>query len=548
MTGIRSAIGGRGGRVVALLVVIALAAALRVALLDRQGLWADELFSLAIATGHSLEHPAAEADPAQGDYVEAPTPLPASDFKRYLQHEDPPAGFHRVLRAVRLSDTSPPLYYVLLSGWTRWAGVSDPALRLFSALWALASIPVLWLIARRVGGEAAALPAVVLFAVSPVGLYYSVEGRMYSLMLFLAVSMVALTLGLGSGQAKPWVVPAWSAVSAAALLTHYFCGFVCVACPAWLVMRSRCTRWIWIVGGVVLATLLVLPWYVLLPESLGRWRVTWYWLYVPIDLGRALSAPFWLVWNFLSGQGFWAPSPRSRWLAALAFAVVAVALTRLGRRLFAGERGLVWLWVAAACTGPVVFDLMRGTNTSAIPRYALAGLPGVLVLAAVGLGRLRPAIRVVVLLAILLAWSSPVRAILQPPFRQYEPYRQVGASLNATITPDDLVLVHSIPSGVLGIARYVNGATMMASWVGQLGRRRVPADAEALTEGRAKVILVKIHEVGEPAPEDAWLRAHATLTDESRQQGARVSVFRPLSGERFVWGPSRGSAPGPDGR
>jgi mannosyltransferase len=548
MTVIRSALGDRGGRVVALLAALALAAALRVALLDRQGLWADELFSLAVATGHSLEHPAAEADPTQGDYVEAPTPLPAAVFRRYLEHDDPPAEFSRVVRAVRLSDTSPPLYYVLLSGWTRWAGVSDAALRLFSALWALASIPVLWLIARRVGGEAAALPAVLLFAVSPVGLYYSVEGRMYSLMLFLAVSMVALTLGLGSGQAKPWVIPAWSAVSAAALLTHYFCGFVWVACLAWLVMRARRIRWTWIAGGVVLTALLVLPWYVLLPESLGRWRVTWYWLYVPIDLRRALSAPFWLVWNFLSGQGFWAPLPRSRWLAALAFTVVAVALALLGRRLFAGERGLVGLWVAAACTGPVVFDLMRGTNTSAIPRYALAGLPGVLILAAVGLSRLRPAVRVAVLLAILLAWSSPVRAIFQPPYRQYEPYRQVAAMLDAATTADDLVLVHSVPSGVLGIARYVNGATMMASWVGQLGQRRVPADAEALTEGRAKVILVKIHEVGEPAPEDAWLRAHARLIDESRQQAARISVFRPLSGERFVWGPSRGSAPGTDGR
>ena len=171
-TASRSAIGRRGGRIVALLTVIALAAGLRVALLDRQALWADEVFSLAIATGHSLEHPAAEADPAQGDYVEASTPLPASDFKRYLEHENPPAGFHRVLRAVRLSDTSPPLYYLLLNGWTRWAGVSDAALRLFSALWALASIPILWLIARRVGGEAAAFLAAGLFAVCPLGLYY----------------------------------------------------------------------------------------------------------------------------------------------------------------------------------------------------------------------------------------------------------------------------------------------------------------------------------------------------------------------------------------
>ena len=537
MTALRSAIAGRGGRVAALLAVVALAAGLRVALLDRQGLWADEIFSLAIATGHSLEHPAGEADPSRGDYVEAPMPLPASSFRRYLQHEDPPAGFSRVIRAVRLSDTSPPLYYLLLNGWTRWAGVSDSALRLFSALWALASMPVLWLIARRVGGEAAAVPAVALFAVSPLGLYYSVEGRMYSLMLFLVVSMVALTLALGTEEAKPWLVGPWSAVSAAALLTHYFSCFVWIGCLVWLAMRLQRIRWTWIAGGVVMTALLVLPWYLVLPESIGRWRVTWYWLYAPVSRRQALAAPFWLSWTFLSGQGFWASSARSEWLAALAFGVVAVTFgLAFRRRLFSGERGLIWLWVAAACTGPAVFDVLRGTNTSAIPRYALAGLPGLLVLAAIGLGRMRSAGRVVVLLVILLAWSSGVRAILRLPSRQLEPYREVAESLSATVAPGDLVLVHSIPSGVLGIARYANGATMMASWVGQLGQRRVPADLEALTEGRAEVIVVRIHEVGEPAPQESWLRVHARLVDESRREAARLSAFRPRSGERFVWG------------
>jgi 4-amino-4-deoxy-L-arabinose transferase-like glycosyltransferase len=481
--------------------------------------------------------------------VEAPTPLPAAAFRRYLEHEDPPAGFSRLIRAVRLSDTSPPLYYLLLSGWTRWAGVSDAALRLFSVLWALGSIPVLWLIARRVGGEAAALPAVVLFAASPLGLYYSLEARMYSLVLFLAVSMVALTLALGTRGARPWLVGAWSAVSAAALLTHYFSCFVWIACLVWLAITPRRLRWTWLAGGVVLTALLVLPWYVVLPESLGRWRVTWYWLNTPIGLRQALAAPFRLAWRFLSGQGFWGASARSEWLAGLAFGAVAAALgLAFRRRLFSGERGLVWLWVAAACTGPVVFDLMRGTNTSSIPRYALAGLPGLLVLAAIGLGRMRPALRVVVLLVILLAWSSGVRAILRLPSRQFEPYREVAARLNAAVTPEDLVLVHSIPSGVLGIARYVNGATMVASWVGQLGQRRVPADVEALTEGRAKVIVVRIHEVGEPAPQESWLRAHARLIDESRREAARLSAFQPRSGGRFAWGRSRGSGSEAGGR
>ena len=94
--------------IAAYLVVFVLAAGLRLAVIDRQGLWADEAFSLAMATGHSVEHPVSEAKPELGDYVEPPHPVPAIEYKRYLQHQEPPVGPSQVVRAVRLSDTSPP--------------------------------------------------------------------------------------------------------------------------------------------------------------------------------------------------------------------------------------------------------------------------------------------------------------------------------------------------------------------------------------------------------------------------------------------------------
>ena len=77
-----------------------------------------------------------------GDWVEVPQPAPASALHRYLEHESPPAGPPRVLRAVFLSDTSPPLYYLLLSFWTRVLGTSDAALRGFSVFWSLAALPL----------------------------------------------------------------------------------------------------------------------------------------------------------------------------------------------------------------------------------------------------------------------------------------------------------------------------------------------------------------------------------------------------------------------
>src|SRR5215831_751480 len=137
------------------------------------GLWPDEVFSLAIATGHSLEHPAAAANPGLGDFVEPNKPVPVEEFRRYLRHDTPAAGPARVVRAVLLSDTNPPLFYLLLYGWTRLFGTSDLMLRLFSTACWLACVPLIVGIARRTGGKPAVIPSCVLFALSPLAIYYS---------------------------------------------------------------------------------------------------------------------------------------------------------------------------------------------------------------------------------------------------------------------------------------------------------------------------------------------------------------------------------------
>jgi hypothetical protein len=79
---------------------------------------------------------------------------------------------------------------------------------------------------------------------------------------------------------------------------------------------------------------------------------------------------------------------------------------------------------------------------------------------------------------------------------------------------------------VLGVARYLEADLPMAAWVGQLGRRRVPDDIEALVAGRPRVAFVRVHDVGEPAPEEDWLRAHASLLGERRIGSASVAYFR----------------------
>jgi len=79
-----------------------------------------------------------------------------------------------------------PLHYVILTFWHRVAGDSTLALRLFSILIYLCTLPFVFLLARKLFGfNMAAWVAVSLFAVMPYFHYYAQEARYISLCVFL---------------------------------------------------------------------------------------------------------------------------------------------------------------------------------------------------------------------------------------------------------------------------------------------------------------------------------------------------------------------------
>jgi mannosyltransferase len=516
-------------------------ALIRIGLVDRYGLEADEFFSLAMATGHSLEHPADRADPALGDYVEAQRATPPAAYSRYLKHEVPPSGLGRVVRAVFLSDTNPPLYYLLLYGWTRVLGTGDASLRLFSVLWSLACFPLIWSIAIRLGGRGAAVATCILFAVSPFGVFYSVNGRMYSLLLLCSVSTVWLTLriwdrGPGAGRLALWVL-----AGVAGLLTHYFFLFLWLPVVFWLQLYpARFPRRL-SGAGAILTALLVLPWYVHLPESLSLWRVTGYWLTLrPLDyqpIPRALLLP----WSFLSVNTIWEGKRFLYWGYAGVFLLLAVAaIPKLMRSIFSPPRSLLWVWLLGPCLGLVVFDLVRGTYVSAVLRYAVAAMPAACLLVGLALESLQYRLRAMLIALIALLCLIGVSRLY---YTDYQQYPEVAKLLSRQVNESDLILVHSIPSCVAGLARYLEQERTLkpgvgfASWVGQLGRRRVPADVEALATERKSIILVTTHTVGNPAPEQSWLDVNAKLVEMKQFHGTILRYFTPLNSTTFFGPP-----------
>lgn len=534
-------------------------ALLRLGLAGRHGLWADELFSLAMATGHSLEHPAAAADPSAGDYVELPDPVSPAFYAQYLEHRSPPVTPARVVRAVFLSDTSPPGYYVLLYFWTLVVGTGDLSLRGFSLFWGLATLPIVWPLARQLGGRRTALAAGAIYTLSPLCVYYSVEGRMYSMLWFWTAALMWVSLRLHRDErGRAAASGAWIAASAAGFLTHYFFVFVWLAITLWLMIHPGRARRSLTLAAAGLAGLLIAPWYLRVPASLENWRVTGDWLNLPPGDNYNLFVQALLVpWSSFSPQGTW--GVRERWdlLAACVYLVFAlIAFTSI--RWCTARRQLPLFVVAGACLGPVAFDLARGTYVTAVTRYAIAGLPAALILLAIGVAHARLPYRLEALarpavvrgafaLAVVGIFAIGLRRMFVNPARALEPTHTVGRKVAEQLASGDLVLVHSIPSGVAGMARYLERyrpaetpAPAFAGWTGQLGQRQVTDDIERLIEGRRRVILIVVHPVGAPATELDWLSEHATLRsfyyEDPLDRGIGVFEFVPREGELFLTG------------
>jgi mannosyltransferase len=134
-------------------VITLIGGVLRVLMLGAKGLWLDEAFSMWLAS-HNVAN---------------------------------------MLHLIVQIDQHPPLYYLLLHYWMAFNGNTPSDLRMLSALFGTATIPVVYLIGKRLSGWMVGLAAALLLAISPFDIRYAQEARMFTLLMFNAsVAMYAL--------------------------------------------------------------------------------------------------------------------------------------------------------------------------------------------------------------------------------------------------------------------------------------------------------------------------------------------------------------------
>jgi uncharacterized membrane protein len=290
-------------------------------------------------------------------------------------------SFGALLHAIKVNETTPPLYFVLAWLWAKVFGTGEAGLRSFSALLGTGVTAVTYLCGRELVSRWAGVVAAAFAAVSPFMIWYSQEARSY--MLFALLSGLSLLFfARARHDASRRNVVLWGIFSALAILTHFFAAFLVAPEAVWLLARLRSRMMVMTVGAVAAVQIAVLPlaigdtahplqWILAFPLSVRIHQV-------PVVLGLGTLYQTSIVSQGLLGAGIMAAivfllvligaRPRERRGAGVAAVLAAVvillpiALAGIGRDYLI-PRNLMPAWiplaivVAAACTAPRTLPL-----------------------------------------------------------------------------------------------------------------------------------------------------------------------------------------------
>lgn len=226
---VAKATGWRGRPHVALLIILVLAAVLRLAGLGSASLWYDEAASLYL-----------------GRYITEPTALFDSTH-----------------------NTEPPVNALITGLWAGLIGVlsptdvTDPAhdflLRLLPVLFGILNVFLVYRLTRRLYGcTGTALCAALLFALAPFQIYYGQELRVYSLYITLALLAVECMLGaLSEGRPRHWA--GMVATLTMLMYSHYFSMWLIFTLNVAFVLRLAKYKhllWRWTLANGILMALI----------------------------------------------------------------------------------------------------------------------------------------------------------------------------------------------------------------------------------------------------------------------------------------------------
>ncbi len=168
------------------------------------------------------------------------------------------------------NDSHLPLYVTLMHFWVRLFGISAVAARMFSLIFGVGSVYLIFLLGKRLFSPRVGLIAAAFLAFAPQMVYYSQEARLYTLFLFLTMLSCYFYVQMLEQQSKKNIA-LYTTATALLIYTHMF-AFLTLFCHTihylYINRRSakRIAQWLIILG---ILFILFTPWLAVMIRQLG---------------------------------------------------------------------------------------------------------------------------------------------------------------------------------------------------------------------------------------------------------------------------------------
>lgn len=256
------------------------------------------------------------------------------------------------------------LYYLLLRAWSHF-GDSVAMLRAFSAVWSVATVPVLYLVGKRLFGEWTGVSAALLWSVNAYSVRYAQEVRSYSMVAFLVtLASYFLIVAVQDDSKRDW--KAYIIVSALGIYAHFFAVLVVVAQALTLWKSHVHPEVIRAVKRIVLFTL---PAWIFIATT-GIGPISW--------IPRPNVHEMWTIFGDYVGHG---GLPLTLlYIAGMVLAAIAALRSKM-RQAYV----LAFAWFLV----PIVITfVVSQAKPVLMPRYLIVSVPALVMLVAAGIASL----------------------------------------------------------------------------------------------------------------------------------------------------------------
>ena len=348
------------------------------------------------------------------------------------------------VRIVWGSEFNMVLYYTLLRWWMH-LGHGEFLIRMLGVVFATATVPVVYLLGKRLFDDRTAMLAALLLAVHPSHLMLAQRARSYPLLILL-VSLASLCL-VRALQKPTWTAwMAYAVLSAAAVYSHFFAVLVIAAhCLSLLYLVRRPLPGKMVLSSLALLAILLMPFAVFLLHHGDTSHVAWV---VDLSLQQVLSVLYSLTlskarcltyvaaWCMAAWTAWRGSSPDWRWPYQFTF---------------------TWLMLPpAVIVGASLFQPLL------VERYLSICIPAAVLLAATGIVQLSRWSRIVAigLLVLILIYSATgIRFYYRHP-EFAEDMRGASGYVLAHVQPGDVVIAGNVAGLTFDYYRDIDRATL----------------------------------------------------------------------------------------